>query len=63
MDISFFHISNEIQNALNSLGFFKDQLDFIAGLPPIKADPLVIEKLKETDSLINIEDYKNGQKI
>jgi len=50
----------EIQNALNSLGFFKDKLDFIAGLPPIKADPLVIEKLKETDSLINIEDYNHS---
>ena len=50
----------EIENALNSLGFFKDELDFIAGLPPIKADPLVVEKLKETDSLIKIEDYNHS---
>jgi hypothetical protein len=39
------------------LGLFKDEIDFIAGLPPIKADPLVNEKLIETKSLINNEDY------
>tara|TARA_B100000575_G_scaffold294309_1_gene309407 strand:+ start:524 stop:3295 length:2772 start_codon:yes stop_codon:yes gene_type:complete len=39
--------------ALNNQGFFKDEIDFIAGLPAFKADPLVIKKLEETNSLIN----------
>jgi isoleucyl-tRNA synthetase len=47
----------ESQKALNNMGLFKEEFDFIAGLPPIKADPLVIEKLIETKSLINNEDY------
>ena len=33
-------------NALNNKAFFKDELDFIKGLPAIKADPLIIEKIK-----------------
>jgi isoleucyl-tRNA synthetase len=41
----------ESQKALNNMGLFKEEFDFIAGLPPIKADPLVIEKLIETKSL------------
>ena len=45
---------------MNSLGFFKDEIDFLKGLPAIKADPLVINKLEETNSLINIEDYNHS---
>ena len=47
-------------NALNNLGFFKNEFEFIAGLPPIKADSLVIEKLLETKSIINVEDYHHS---
>ena len=43
--------------ALNSMGFFKDEIEFLKGLPAIKADPLVINKLEETNSLMNIEEY------
>ena len=46
--------------AMNSLGFFKDEIDFLKGLPAIKADPLVINKLDETKSLINLEDYNHS---
>jgi isoleucyl-tRNA synthetase len=47
----------ESQKALNNIGLFKEEFDFIAGLPPIKADPLVMTKLIETKSLVNNEDY------
>ena len=47
-------------NALNNKAFFKDELDFIKGLPAIKADPLIIEKLKECNALINDEDYHHS---
>ena len=50
----------ETFKALNSKGFFIDEIDFIAGLPPIKADPLVIEKLKEKNALINCDDYHHS---
>ena len=50
----------ETINALNNKAFFKQELDFIAGLPSIKADPLIIDKLKENNSLINIEDYHHS---
>ena len=46
--------------AMNSLGFFKDEIDFLKGLPAIKADPLVINKLEETNSLIHLEDYNHS---
>ena len=46
--------------AMNSLGFFKDEIDFLKGLPAIKADPLVINKLEESNSLINLEDYNHS---
>ena len=47
-------------NSLNNKAFFKDELDFIAGLPAIKADPLIIEKLQEHNALIKIEDYHHS---
>ena len=47
-------------NALNNKAFFKDEFDFIKGLPAIKADPLIIEKLKECNALINDEDYHHS---
>ena len=47
-------------NALNNKAFFKDELDFIKGLPAMKADPLIIEKLKECNALINDEDYHHS---
>ena len=47
-------------NALNNKAFFKDELDFIKGLPAIKADPLIIEKLRECDVLVNDEDYHHS---
>ena len=46
--------------ALNNEGFFKEEFDFIAGLPPIKADELVIEKLKENDAIVNVDDYHHS---
>ena len=49
-----------IINALNNKAFFKDEFDFIKGLPAIKADPLIIEKLKECNALINDEDYHHS---
>ena len=47
-------------HSLNNKAFFKDELDFIAGLPAMKADPLIIEKLQEQNALINIEDYHHS---
>ena len=47
-------------HSLNNKAFFKDELDFIAGLPAMKADPLIIEKLQEHSALINIEDYHHS---
>ena len=46
--------------AMNSLGFFKDEVDFLKGLPAVKADPLVINKLEETNSLLHVEDYNHS---
>ena len=46
--------------AINNLGFFKEEYDFIAGLPAMKADPIVIEKLHESGALINQEDYSHS---
>ena len=50
----------ETFKALNSKGLFKEEFDFIAGMPAFKADPLVIEKLTESNALINCEDYKHS---
>jgi len=50
----------KVIKAINSLGFFKDEIDFLKGLPAIKADPLVINKLDETKSLINLGDYNHS---
>tara|TARA_B100001250_G_scaffold410182_1_gene436095 strand:+ start:77 stop:2848 length:2772 start_codon:yes stop_codon:yes gene_type:complete len=47
-------------HSLNNKAFFKDELDFIAGLPAMKADPLIVEKLQEQNALINIEDYHHS---
>ena len=47
----------ETFKALNSKGFFKEEFEFIAGLPASKADPLVIEKLNEVKALVNCEDF------
>ena len=47
----------ETFKALNNRGLFKDDFDFIAGLPPIKADEKIIEKLQKENMLINVEDY------
>ncbi len=47
-------------HSLNNKAFFKDELDFIAGLPAMKADPLIVEKLQEHSALINIEDYHHS---
>jgi isoleucyl-tRNA synthetase len=46
--------------ALDSNGLFKKEIDFIAGLPPLKADSLVIEKLTEVNALINCDDYHHS---
>ena len=46
--------------ALDSNGLFKKEIDFIAGLPPLKADSLVIEKLTEVNALINCDDYNHS---
>jgi len=43
--------------ALNSMGFFKDEIEFLKGLPAIKADPLVINRLEETNSLMHMDEY------
>ena len=47
-------------HSLNNKALFKDELDFIAGLPAMKADPLIVEKLQEHNALINIEDYHHS---
>ena len=46
--------------ALDSNGLFKKEIDFIAGLPPLKADSLVIDKLTEVNALINCDDYHHS---
>ena len=46
--------------AIDSNGLFKKEIDFIAGLPPLKADSLVIEKLTEVNALINCDDYHHS---
>ena len=50
----------ETFKALDNRGLFKDDFDFIAGLPPIKADEKIIEKLQEENMLINVEDYDHS---
>ena len=50
----------ETFKALNNRGLFKDDFDFIAGLPPIKADEKIIEKLQKENMLINVEDYDHS---
>ena len=50
----------ETFKALNSKGFFKEEFEFIAGLPASKADPLVIEKLNEVKALVNCEDFHHS---
>ena len=50
----------ETYKALDSNGLFKKEIDFIAGLPPLKADSLVIEKLVEKNVLINCDDYHHS---
>ena len=50
----------ETIHSLNNKAFFKDELGFIAGLPAMKADPLIVEKLQEHNALINIEDYHHS---
>ena len=50
----------ETFKALDSNGLFKAEIDFIAGLPPLKADQLVIEKLDEKKALINCNDYHHS---
>ena len=47
-------------HSLNNKAFFKDELGFIAGLPAMKADPLIVEKLQEYNALINVEDYHHS---
>mgnify|MGYP001223527564 CR=1 FL=1 len=53
---------NDIEpiKSLNNQGFFKDEISFLAGLPAVKADPLVIDKLIETESLFKQEDYNHS---
>ena len=50
----------ETYKALDSNGLFKEEIDFLTGLPAIKADPLVIEKLDEVNALINCDDYHHS---
>ena len=50
----------ETFKALDNNGLFKAEIDFIAGLPPLKADHLVIEKLDEKKALINCNDYRHS---
>ena len=50
----------ETFKALDNNGLFKAEIDFIAGLPPLKADHLVIEKLDEKKALINCNDYQHS---
>ena len=50
----------ETFKALNSKGFFKEEFEFIAGLPASTADPLVIEKLNEVKALVNCEDFHHS---
>ena len=50
----------ETFKALNSKGLFKEEIDFISGLPAIKADPLVIERLEDKQALIHCEDYHHS---
>ena len=50
----------ETFKALNNRGLFKDDFDFIAGLPPIKADEKIIEKLQKENMLINVEDCNHS---
>ena len=62
MDDYFICKKNNIETfkALNSKGFFKEEIEFIAGLPPIKADPLVIEELENVKALIHCENYEHS---
>ncbi len=50
----------ETFKALNSKGLFKEEFEFIAGLPAIKADSLVIDKLNEVKALINCDDFQHS---
>lgn len=46
--------------ALDNNALFKQEIDFLAGLPPLKADPLVVQKIDETGALINCDDYHHS---
>ncbi|MDA7830248.1 isoleucine--tRNA ligase [Gammaproteobacteria bacterium] len=62
MDDYFICKKNNIETfkALNSKGLFKEEIGFVAGLPPLKADPLVIAELESKKALTNCEDYKHS---
>ena len=50
----------DVYKALNARAFFTAEFDFIEGLPPLKADPLIIEKLDEVGALICVENYDHS---
>ena len=50
----------EVYKALNARAFFTSDFDFIEGLPPLKADEKIIQKLNEVNALISVEDYDHS---
>lgn len=50
----------DVYKALNAKAFFTSDFDFIEGLPPLKADEKIIDKLKELNALISVEDYHHS---
>ena len=50
----------DVYKALNARALFTAEFDFIEGLPPLKADPLIIEKLDEVGALICVENYEHS---
>ena len=50
----------EVYKALNARALFTSDFDFIEGLPPLKADEKIIQKLKEVNALISVEDYDHS---
>ena len=50
----------EVYKALNARALFTSDFDFIEGLPPLKADEKIIQKLNEVNALISVEDYDHS---
>ena len=50
----------EVYKALNARALFTSDFDFIEGLPPLKADEKIIQKLSDVHALVSVENYDHS---